>query len=413
VLREEIASKLADAMSARDRKYHTIQHVVDVAGDFQGVVCLAALFHDVIYAQVDRRIPPRWAPLIPEFLYEASLHWKLPDPSQLETGIPRQTYERVLQVFGWTSGAQTNVFQGANEFLSALVAARTFARILPEKEWLSIVALIEATIPFRDKPLEELRSRLEKMGLWTSAELERILDQGAALVSRDLSSFANPDSREFLKQTWTIVLEGNPIFRSPCFTVSQYRQALERLENYFQSLHLDRLQASIQMRNSDPKVGKTIQTNLSVGKSFLQAQYDYVLALEAFSHLTGGDVPYAIFLRDFDTRVAQGLVVPTEMPDDARSAIELLSSEGPQSSISEAYEFQFTFSKGAAYLFSVLDEESRTQLRSRSQEYRSDPESWALPVLRALPVSFLKRLQSAAQEALLTRAQAAAALQFE
>jgi len=51
---EKVALVVYDSMANPGRNFHNIHHVFDVAQGLKGIGVLAAIFHDIIYYQVDR-----------------------------------------------------------------------------------------------------------------------------------------------------------------------------------------------------------------------------------------------------------------------------------------------------------------------------------------------------------------------
>src|SRR6218665_3279856 len=52
------------ALSSRAREFHTHQHVLELVRDADAIETLAALYHDIVYVQVDLDVPTHYAELL-------------------------------------------------------------------------------------------------------------------------------------------------------------------------------------------------------------------------------------------------------------------------------------------------------------------------------------------------------------
>lgn len=55
---ERLAVMIHNAMGGSSRNFHTLEHIFNVVQPADPLRCLAALFHDVVYFQVDKGFPP-------------------------------------------------------------------------------------------------------------------------------------------------------------------------------------------------------------------------------------------------------------------------------------------------------------------------------------------------------------------
>lgn len=105
---------------------------------------LAALFHDLVYYQLDDGFPAHSAHLLDNVTREDG------DALVLQP-IPADDTERALcaAVFGFAPNQVLPLYGGMNEFLSAVVAARLLHAHMGVADLIAVLACIEATIPFR------------------------------------------------------------------------------------------------------------------------------------------------------------------------------------------------------------------------------------------------------------------------
>jgi hypothetical protein len=116
--------------------------MVDSASPIQS---LAALFHDIVYYQVDRGFSPEVCEVISPYILE--------NDGELfqvrQEIVENRPFELTLEIFGFEprqllppSLRVERVYQYAGHVPEA-------ARLIPEKELLKAIVYIEATIPFR------------------------------------------------------------------------------------------------------------------------------------------------------------------------------------------------------------------------------------------------------------------------
>jgi hypothetical protein len=150
---QQIAELIVQPMTGPWRYFHTPDHIFEVGGSTDPIEVLAALFHDLVYVQVDQSVNFNLAYYISPLIKEVKPikgggkeHLKIRDRSELP---PDSIFLLVISVFGFTPGQQLSPFAGQNEFLSAIVAAKALEPFLEAKILVQVIACIEATIPFQ------------------------------------------------------------------------------------------------------------------------------------------------------------------------------------------------------------------------------------------------------------------------
>ena len=165
---ERLATLVHSAMESKTRAYHTSTHVFGMCEGMQPLQVLAALFHDLVYYQLDGGFPVHTAGL-------------LDDVTRCEGGTlilqpigPGDTpLTLCAATFGFEPGQVLPLYGGLNEFLSAVVASRLLQAHLSAADLIAVIACIEATIPFR-KPDSQGRTAMDRLAV-------RVLTQYASL----------------------------------------------------------------------------------------------------------------------------------------------------------------------------------------------------------------------------------------
>jgi hypothetical protein len=243
---DEITDLVSGSMLGAGRFFHNPEHVIHVGHGGDAISALAAFFHDLVYFQVDQGVGLNVARHIAVFAREND--GKL----YLRNDVPFAQYpfaRPVMDLFGFSPGDFLPPNHGQNEFLSALAAGSVLSSHLDLGQVVQIAACIEATIPFRKagkdgkSATETLLARLHKANSdyklkFTEDQIKATVRRAVKMANQDVSNFGGESATRFLKNTWELVPEINPLLRSPhSYSVDGYRGALEKMERFFS--HLD------------------------------------------------------------------------------------------------------------------------------------------------------------------------------
>ncbi len=315
---ERLAMVVQFAMDSKVRAYHTTAHVFGLCEGLNPHQVLAALFHDLVYYQLDDG-PPESAVGI--------LHGVM---SEQGGGLVVQPFAKdddtlalCAAVFDVVPGQTLLLYAGLNEFLSSVVAARLLQPLLSPRDLLAVLAGIEATIPFRAVGMDGTSSAdllalrvLSQCQLleptWPPAACQsyadRVVCDAVQLANRDVGSFAHADSAIFLSSTWLLIDESNaPLTRVGVYTLQQYREVLMRMETFLGML--DPETVFQQYQDTPPqqewaRLCAAATRNIAFACDFLDAKVASIAVIEALAMGTGTDCPVSMFLGDI--RSAQG-----------------------------------------------------------------------------------------------------------
>ena len=307
---EDLAITVHRAMTAQARSFHTLEHVFTLAAIPSPISSLAALFHDLVYYQVDEGIPAdinaAVSPYILEREGEIAICERL-DPAD-------RLLAMTLQLFGYGAGQKLSPFDGLNEFLSALFMNVRLGGIVGERELVKITACIEATIPFKGKddqgrrPFDLLEERLRTINeryhlSMTGPEIEDAVKEAVVFANDDVASFAEEDPGMFLDNTWLLLPETNDALRSgEVYSIREYRQALQKMGRFLNFLNPDNIFHS--HRGAPPEkefiqMVSVARNNIHTARDYLGVKLLAIAVLEALAEMTGGDVPLSMFMGDF------------------------------------------------------------------------------------------------------------------
>jgi hypothetical protein len=299
-----------EAMGGRGRLFHRAEHIFDIAaGTRDPLETLAILFHDVVYVQVDGALPPAVVPLIAQAMRLEAGAYRVAAVDKAEDPVAHL----VFQVFGVSPGQTLSPASGLSELLSALVAARLLAPMLPAGSWVQVVACIEATIAFRDRdvsersPFDRLADRLAALsesplgrpGSGSTNEIVETVQRAVRVANGDVGNFADPDPAAFLDETWKLLPESNPALYTPTSTtIRQYRAALCKMEAFLGALTPARVFHQWRSVPDDATYQALLdsaQRNLDMAGRYLRAKLYATGLLEAIASCTGGDAPLELF----------------------------------------------------------------------------------------------------------------------
>ena len=365
---ELVANCVYKALSISSRNFHTAEHVLSLVDPARPIQTLAALFHDLVYYQVDLGFCAE--------AYEVFSPYVKQIPGELfqvrqEIGGER-VFGLALTIFDIQPGQVLSPSAGLNEFVSALVMSQKLGAYLPEKELLKVMVYIEASIPFRGMdtdhsgPCATLAGRLKNaceqydVALPADEQVETI--QGAALfANKDVENFAVSDPVAFLNHTWKLLPETNTALRaSGSYSIREYRQALQHMLGFLCGLdpatifrHYRGVPAEAELR----QMQRFASQNLEIGCQYLTVKLLSVALLEALAVATGGDAPAASFLGYLRGEDAQGLrledflpqVTPSPEADPSAPVFQLLSS----ASVDHLY-FELSKSPFSLFVYKML-----------------------------------------------------------
>ncbi|MEY4617786.1 MAG: hypothetical protein RJB66_2746 [Pseudomonadota bacterium] len=305
---EEKAILVHEAMSGSNRRFHTPEHIFQIIQEEENpILVLAALFHDIVYYNVDAGFTSRVEELVEPYVTREIAQVFIRRNQELQDPV----MPLLLGVFGFRRGQLLSPFAGLNEFLSAIVFARLFYPILPIKDLLGVLACIEASLPFR-KPDEQgkscfrhLEERLNlmnqslRLGL-SEDDLIELTVTSVKFANLDVGNFGYEETVVFLDNTWKLLHENNAVvLGTKVYTIKNYRIALEKMEGFFHRVDTNAI--FHQYRNEPSfetffQLRARAQKNVELAKSYLAGRLLSMAVLESLCELTGGDAPVVMLM---------------------------------------------------------------------------------------------------------------------
>jgi hypothetical protein len=304
---KQVAVLIVETMTGPWRFFHTPHHIFQVGGYEDPIEVLAALFHDVVYVQVDQCVHFNLAYHITPFARLVDNHLVVREAPDLPQD---PLFEMVMALFDVVPGQTLLPFAGLNEFLSAVVAAKVLEPLMSPSLIVQIIACIEATIPFQPvsksgvTATEQLGERLRKLNPTFDLALDETLiaatiKRGVRVANRDVGSFGG-SSAYFLDNTWSLLPETNHCLHSPhAYSIREYRQALQKMADFMDWLQPGLVFRQFQDEPNDRTYGMLIERaryNLSVGRLYLRSKLLTIAILEAISLHMGQNIPLTMLV---------------------------------------------------------------------------------------------------------------------
>lgn len=311
---EPISELIIQTMSGPWRYFHTSEHIFEVGGtqspiEVQDAIeVLAALFHDLVYVQVDQGVSFNISTYIVPFVKDVRGQLVIRESTQLPKDL---MFEIVSSVFGFAPGHKLSPFAGQNEFLSAVIAGKCLESILSPSIIAEIAACIEATIPFRPKQesgfsaMDMLYQRMVNANYrfdfgWTNDKICEVVKRAVRLANRDVENFASSNSADFLDNTWNLLPETNhELINANSYTVFGYRKSLEKMEGFMNFLKPELVFQQFKGEPNDEifqdLVART-RKNLEVARLYLGSKLIAIAILEALSRRMGRDIPLSTMM---------------------------------------------------------------------------------------------------------------------
>ena len=320
---ERIAILVHRVMSRQSRQFHTLEHVFGFLDGADAETATAAVFHDLVYFQIDEGLPPELQALLGSSIRISG------NDIFLAEGAGDEASRLCLGVFGFSPGQKIGIFAGLNEYLSALAMMRLLIDRVPTLFLLAVAACIEASIPFRGPDeagrgaAEVLATRLEALagaGLVDlgAGGLVAMVHRAVAFGNHDVRDFALDDPGEFLSNTWKLLPESNAALRvKGAFSIHEYRVALEKMQAFFQSLDPERVYHSWEGEPDEASMRRfatKTRRNLAWAINYMNAKLLAAGLLEAVALLSGGDAPMALFMGDIGNDAEEFESIATLLP---------------------------------------------------------------------------------------------------
>jgi len=399
---ERIGVTVHRAMSMQQRSFHTPEHIFDLSDAADSHTTLAALFHDVVYYQVDEGFLEEIEEILKPYIFirdaGVTLRDKIPADDRAFFGT--------AAVFGFTPGQALSPFAGLNEFLSALVMNVLLNGIVRDSDLLIATAGIEMTIPFRKpdsrdrRPPELLEGRVRettrRFNLEFSEErIRRTVVSAVKFSNRDVQNFAEEDPGRFLDNTWKLIPESNPELRiQGLYSISSYSIALMKMEGFLGNLDPKNV---FQQYNGSPEpeeyelILRRVSTNLSTARVYLGIKMISAGLLLALAELTGGDAPMSYFMGDIH-------------PDDDWShlAAHLTLLRLLEQGRAGSSRFDLQNSPLSLFIYRCMDDPRQAECITLSREYiqgNHNPRDF----LDALPAGLVEVIARAAAVMVFTR----------
>jgi hypothetical protein len=298
----KIADLIIQTMTGPWRLFHTPNHIFEVGAGGDAIEIIAALFHDLVYVQVDQGISVNISRYICGYIKEDHEHLVILNPPEL---LEDNAFKVVSKIFGFQQGQVLVPVCGQNEFLSALIAVKVLEDILPMTALAEIAACIEATIPFRprlagdqtcsDLLFERLITTNDFFQFgWDIPKINEIVERSVRLSNRDVENFASPNSSRFLNNTWNLIPETNHDLKNVnSYSVYGYRVSMQKMEAFMNFLSPDIV---FRRYGNEPDVqtyGSLLnltQQNLEVARLYLGTKLAAIALLEALSARIGTDI---------------------------------------------------------------------------------------------------------------------------
>jgi len=298
----KISNLIIQTMTGPWRSFHTPDHIFEVGEGGDAIEVISAIFHDLVYVQVDQGVSVNISRYISPYIKQDREQLVILDPPELQEDI---IFKMVTMLFGFKHGQPLLPMSGQNEFLSALIAIKALEDVLPLSRLTEIAACIESTIPFRPK-LESgltcsdlLFGRLitanEEFQLgWNDQEIAEIVKRTVRLSNRDVENFASREPSRFLDNTWNLIPETNHDLKNVnSYSVHGYRVSIQKMEGFMNFLSPEIVFRRYRNEPSEKDYYMLLaqtQKNLEVSRLYLGIKLTSIAILEALSFRIGHDI---------------------------------------------------------------------------------------------------------------------------
>jgi len=391
---EQIGAMIHRAMRMQHRSFHTPEHIFDLSDPSNPHTTLAALFHDLVYFQVDDGFHQEIETILSSFIVIDGSTISLRE----DIAPADRCFWGTASIFGFNPGDILSPFAGLNEFLSALLMNCLLEGIVKDVDLLIATCGIELTIPFRNtndegkSPAELLEERVrdtsDKFSLSLSNEqIKQAVISAVVLSNRDISNFAEEDPGSFLDNTWKLLPETNPeLFFHGLYTIHSYSLALMKMEGFLSYLDPDTVfqqYAGFPDNSEYDNLLKRTTSNLKIASRYLGIKMISAGILQALAELSGGDAPISYFMGEINSEDEWSRL--TYHLPEAESSMGDLEGKGNKNGLKDpilyrllkfgrsgASEFDLENSPLSLFIFCALDEAARESCIQLSRDFLND-----------------------------------------
>lgn len=380
---ESLAVTIHRAMTVQARHFHTLEHVFTFVDSTDPIRTMAALYHDIVYYQVDMGFSPQIWELVSPYIRKENDEFYVVDELPSDDRLLMMT----LDVFDLHHGEQLSSVTALNEFLSALVMNKQLDGLVREKDLLCMTLCIEATIPFRGLTpdgkthFQIMEERLHEISQHYGLALQQheLIDTikiAVAFANKDIENFAESNPDHFLDNTWKLLPETNAALRMPdVYSISAYRLALQKMATFLMRLNPDFIFNQYRGIPSDEEyrsMAHYARNNIIIGREYLMLKILDTAILEALAKATGGDAPLSLFLGDIPREGVNMKRLEYYLPDvaepdwvDHNSIIYHLLEAGRSGDTS----FDMKNSPLSLFIYKVMSPENIKAACVRAQEF--------------------------------------------
>ncbi|MDI1244083.1 MAG: hypothetical protein PSV24_01610 [Rhodoferax sp.] len=334
----DLARLVCQCLDGNTRTYHTSFHVLSLCDGMQPIQVLAALFHDVVFVQLDGGFPIWVSDLLKGVTRAESESLRLQE-------VAPDDHDLALcaDIFGFRPNDVLAPNAGMNEFLSSVVAVRLLRRHLSSAQLIAVAACIELTIPFRapdaqgNTPAQALAQRVQaRCASLFDAEPQRAafikttLTEAVIFANRDVMGFIDASPEHCLSNSMLLVEESMmPQAASSASSLLSYRRALLGMDTFLSQLkpaYVGQSFAGCPNARTVVQMQTTTQKNITFVRDYLAAVLSSVAIIEALSRITGSDYPRTLLLSDMRCAEADFFPVPKAGLIDSDALLQLLKS---------------------------------------------------------------------------------------
>ena len=413
---EDMAVLVHRAMTLQTRHFHTLEHVFSFTSVADPIQSIAALFHDIVYFQVDEGFIPEIYEIIKPFIVQVG------DQISLKSKLPEENrgLQLTLEVFNFQPGDTLSSNSGLNEFLSAVVLVNKLQGLVSDHDLIRMVVCIEATIPFQGKNdqgethFDILGNRLLHINdkyhcCMEDPDIVEALQLAVKFSNKDVESFAEKTAGHFLDNTWKLLPETNVALRSAeIYSIREYRQALHKMEIFFTNLNPENVFNQYHGIPSNRRYQQMVQmarNNVLTARDYLSIKLLSAAILESLAEISGGDAPLSLFSEELHSNGSQSLNYqdflkqPVERPPvDTTSILYKLFYEGRPAETA----FDLKTSPLALFLYTILERSEINRLLDLAHKMFND-EIHPYQFLREINAPILAAITNACAEMVLTR----------
>jgi len=305
---EKYCMFIYENMSEEHRYYHNMEHIFNliIENDYNNNI--RAIYHDIVYYQIYQEINEKLYDILKKYIKieKSDIYIEIKNENFDEESLERINI--IIDIFWFKKWQKLNLFWWLNELLSAFIFIEHIWFFLEKNDFIEIVNMIEATIPFRKDYIINTINKITLIEKKYNILLDKdnVIKKWIFLRNKDVSSFYEEDLAVFLESTWKLLPENNPKLRNrDVYSVNDYKNSIYKTFIFFKNIKFKYIinnYWNYPNKKEYEKMMLRIVKNILNAKYFIKFKLIPISIITAVANQTWWDTLMSYFMWELDDK---------------------------------------------------------------------------------------------------------------